>query len=157
MIENDIGLEENWGLINLVKHATLCTSLAFEYLAASDAKKQITFIHALPGFVYTHTERTKYPTMADGVVQWCFRSLFQVLSGWYVRLFGMAVQESGDRFAYVLTSNKLGPGSWRTGPESEVVPDNQALVRYRERGWAEKIWEFTEGVWGRALAQSDAL
>lgn len=156
IIDDDIGLEQHWGLINLVKHATLCTSLAFDYLAAHDAEKHITFVHALPGFVHTHTERKKRPTMANGVVLWVLRSLFQVLSEWYIRLFGMAVQESGERFAFILMSEKFGPGSWRTDPESEVVFDNAILQKYRERDWAEKIWKFTEGVWEKALAGKDA-
>jgi len=65
---------------------------------------------------------------------WALISLSQIVSGWIIRYFGMPAKESGERFAYVLTSEKFGPGSWRTDSQSDVVPDNDVVVRYRERG-----------------------
>ncbi len=68
----------------------------------------------------------------------------------------MPVELAGERFAYVLTNDKFVPGSWRVNRFNEVVPDNNVLVQYRESGWAEKIWEFTNQVWERALVKGSA-
>lgn len=152
--EEDIGLEKNWGIVAVVNHTTLCTSLAFDYLTANDSQKHITFLHATPGFVHTDTPRTAYPSKANGLAWWAFVSVLQVVSGWIIRYFGMAAKESGERHAYELTTDKIVPGSWRVNQLSEIVPDNDVLVQYRESGWGEKIWEFTNRVWDKALAKS---
>lgn len=150
----DIGLEKEWGIAAVVNHTTMCTSLAFDYLAANDDKKHITFLHVTPGFVFTDTPRTSYPSKDRGLVQWALTSLFQIVSGWIIKYFGMAAKESGERHAYELTSDALVPGSWRLNRLNEVVPDKQMLVDYRESGWGEKIWDFTCGVWEKALAEN---
>jgi NAD(P)-dependent dehydrogenase (short-subunit alcohol dehydrogenase family) len=151
--EEDIGLEKNWGIVAVVNHTTLCTSLAFNYLAANNSERHITFLHATPGFVHTDTPRTTYPSKADGIVWWVFVSTLQVVSSWIIRYFGMALKESGERHAYNLTSDKFIPGSWRVSHLNEVVPDNDVLVQYQESGWDDKIWEFTNRVWDKALAK----
>jgi hypothetical protein len=61
-------------------------------------------------------------------------SLLQVISGWVIRTFGMAVNESGERYAFLLTSDTVDVGSWRTNKLSDVVPDNGVLKEYEERG-----------------------
>lgn len=149
----DIGLEKNWGIVAVVNHTTVCTSLAFDYLAANDNQKHLTFLHASPGFVSTDTPRTIYPSKADGMVRWVVVSVLQIVSGWVIRYFGMAAKESGERHAYELTSDEFAPGSWRVSRHSDVVPDKDVLVQYREGGWGEKIWEFTSSVWEKALAK----
>jgi hypothetical protein len=149
--EEDIGLETKWGIMAVVDHSTLFTSLAFDHLAAQSENK-ITFIHDTPGFVSTDTPRTSFPSIEDGYLWWAFVSFMQVVTGWYIRHFGMAVKESGERHAYYLTSDMFGPGSWRVNKESEIVPDNSTLKDYQNRGWAEKIWDYTIRVWDKALA-----
>ncbi|KAH7408177.1 hypothetical protein DE146DRAFT_733349 [Phaeosphaeria sp. MPI-PUGE-AT-0046c] len=149
----DIGLEKSWGIAAVVNHTTMCTSLAFDYLASNNAQKNITFLHVTPGFVSTDTARTTYPSKEKGLVQWAITSLFQIISGWIIKYFGMAAKESGERHAYELTSDSYGPGSWRVNRLNEVVPDKQVLVDYRESGWGSKIWDFTVGVWEQALAK----
>ena len=152
MIEEDLGLEKHWGITAVVNHTTVCTSLAFDYLAANDSQKHISFIHDTPGFVRTDTMRTSWPSKKDGLAWWAFVSVMQIVSGWIIKYFGMAAKESGERHAYELTSDKFGPGSWRVSHLNDIVPDNKVLVEYRESGWGEKIWEFTLGVWEKALA-----
>ncbi|KAF1948162.1 hypothetical protein CC80DRAFT_486539 [Byssothecium circinans] len=151
--EEDIGLERHWGIPAVVNHTTICTSLAFDYLASNDSQKHITFLHVTPGFVSTDTPRTAYPSKSNGLAWWAFISFVQIVSGWIIKYFGMAAKESGERHAYELTNDKFVPGSWRVNHLNDVVPDNQVLVQYREDGWGEKIWEFTIGVWEKALAK----
>lgn len=153
----DIGLTENWGIAAVVNHTTMCTSLAFDYLASNDDQKHITFLYVTPGFVSTDTPRTVYPSKEKGLVQWALTSLFQIISGWIIKHFGMATKESGERHAYELKSDHFVPGSWRVSRLNEVVPDNQILVIYRESGWSDKIWDFTVGVWDAALAKGNNL
>ncbi|KAF2788842.1 hypothetical protein K505DRAFT_366120 [Melanomma pulvis-pyrius CBS 109.77] len=126
---------------------------AFDYVVANDSQNHVTFIHATPGFVHTDTPRTAYPSKADGLAWWALVSVLQAVSGWIIRYFGMAAKESGERHAYKLTSDKFIPGSWRVSHLNEVIPDNDVLVQYRESGWDEKIWEFTNRVWNKALVR----
>ncbi|KUJ09016.1 uncharacterized protein LY89DRAFT_701536 [Mollisia scopiformis] len=144
--EDDIGLEKAWGITAVVGHSTLLTSLAFDHLAAHDSQKHIVFIHS----------RTTYPSKKDGYFWWAFISVMQIVSGWMIRNFGMAAKESGERFAFLLISDTLSPGSWRTTRLSDTVPENNILKEYHERGWGEKIWDFTIGVWEEALIKGTA-
>jgi hypothetical protein len=131
----------------------MLTSLAFDYLASTDAQKHITFLHVTPGFVSTDTPRTAYPSRSDGLAWWAFISVVQIVSGWIIKYFGMAAKTSGERHAYELTSDTFVPGSWRVSHLNDVLPDNEVLIRYREGGWGAKVWEFTIGVWEKALAK----
>jgi hypothetical protein len=151
--EDDIGLEKRWGIPAVVNHTTLCTSLAFDYLSANDAQERITFLHATPGFVSTDTPRTAHPSKADGLAWWALISFVQIVSGWIINYFGMAASESGERHAYELTSDKFVQGSWRVNHLNDLVPYNAILVQYRESGWGDKVWEFTNRVWEKALAK----
>ncbi|KAH8695816.1 hypothetical protein GQ44DRAFT_744502 [Phaeosphaeriaceae sp. PMI808] len=151
--EQDIGPEKSWGIIAVVNHTTVCTSLAFDYLAANDSLKHVTFLHATPGFVQTETPRTTYPPKSNGLVRWALISFFQIVSGWIIRYFGKPVKESGERHAYALTNDKFVSGSWRISHLSEVVPDNDVLVGYQERGLGEWIWGLTNCVWNQAVAK----
>ena len=149
--ERDINLDKSWSMVAIVKHSTLLTSLAFDYLSSNDGNT-ITFIHSTPGFVKTDTPRTVYPSKKNGLFWWALLSILQIVSGWVIHLFGMPAKESGERHAFMLTDEAYGtPGSWKTNMLSEVVPDNEVLKRYREDGWMERIWEFTNRVWDKAL------
>jgi hypothetical protein len=150
--ESDIGLEKKWGIVAVVNHTTVLTSLAFDYLAANDDKKHITFIHATPGFVHTDTARTAFPSKKNGWWYWALVSAFQIVSGWIIRFFGLPAEVSGQRHAYHLTSDNFQPGSWRVDRHSEITPDNDILKDYLQKGWAEKAWDHTQRVWEKALA-----
>jgi len=151
--EKDLGLESGWGIMALVNHSTVLTSLAFDHLAVSDSERKFTFIHDTPGFVNTGTPRTAYPSKKDGWLWWVFVSIMQIVSGWIIVYFGMSVEESGERHAYYLTSDTYEPGSWSADRFNDVQPDNTTLRRYKDHGWAEKAWEHTQRVWDRALAK----
>ncbi|KAH8646021.1 hypothetical protein BGZ60DRAFT_438356 [Tricladium varicosporioides] len=152
--EEDIGLWQHWGITAVVNHTTMFTSLAFHLLATNDTQKQITFIHATPGFVNTGTPRTTYPSKKDGILWWAFLSTMQVVSGWIIRYFGMALNESGERHAFHLTSDTFIPGSWGTSRFNDIVSDNSTLKEYKDRGWAETIWDYTLQIWDKALTTS---
>ncbi|KAI1379353.1 hypothetical protein F4677DRAFT_328917 [Hypoxylon crocopeplum] len=149
--EDDIGLKK-WGIVPVVNHTTMCTSLAFDYLSADSSNKHITFIHATPGFVNTGTPRTTYPSKKDGYLWWAFVSVMQIVSGWIIIHFGKSLEESSERRAFYLTSDNYKPGFRLADNSNDVQSPNDALKYYQERGWQSKIWDFTEQVWEKALA-----
>ncbi|KAK2601906.1 hypothetical protein QQS21_004497 [Conoideocrella luteorostrata] len=149
----DLGLEKNWGITAVVNHTTVCTSLAFNYLARHN-KASIIFLHATPGFVSTESPRKTRPSMDFGLLWWAFLSAMQVISGWVIYYFGMDVRESGQRHSYHLTSNTFQPGSWQVDRRSSVVAPNKVLKGYQEQGLAEKVWDHTLRIWDKALATS---
>jgi hypothetical protein len=124
-------------------------------LAANDRHKKFTFIHATPGLVNTGTARTAFPSKKDGYLWWAFVSVMQVVSGWITRYFGMGLKESGERHAFHLTSDSFGPGSWGIDRHSNIVSDNGILEEYKSRGWAEKIWDYTLGIYDKALSRDE--
>ncbi|KAK8043753.1 hypothetical protein PG994_012591 [Apiospora phragmitis] len=125
--DQDIGLEKKWGIVSVVDHTTICTSLAFDYLSANETLKKTAFIHATPGFV---------------------------ISGWIIVYFGKSLSESGERHAYLLSTESISPGSSRTNKENDVVPDNEVLKYYHERNQGETIWNHTAQVREAALGRS---
>jgi hypothetical protein len=153
--EQDITLYKTWSIIGLVKHTTLLTSLSFDYLSKQDVQKKLTFIHTTPGLVNTGTPRTTGPSMKDGVLWWAFLTFVQVVSGWVIIWTGYSFREAGERHAYLLTTDTIGPGSWRVDNRRDVAQDNQVLVEYRERGWEERAWEETQRVWEQALEKGN--
>ena len=69
--------------------------------------------------------------------------------------FGMEVEECGDRQAFLLTTDKYGPGALRIGSSSEEVSALGVLERYQD-GWPRRIWEHTMRTFDKALtADSD--
>ncbi|CAI6341283.1 unnamed protein product [Periconia digitata] len=151
--EADIGLKKHWGIAAVVNHTTMCTSLAFDHLASTASHNHLTFLHVTPGLVSTDTPRTGRPSKSNGLFWWALISTFQIVSGWIITCFGMSAKESGERHAYELTNDNFVAGSWRVNRLNEIVPDNQVLIDYREGGWGDKIWEFTVGVWEKALTK----
>ena len=140
--EDDIGLK-NWGIVPVVNHTTMCTSLAFDCLAAGSSNKRIAFIHVTPGFVNTGTPRTTFPSKRDGYLWWAFVSFMQIVSGWIIIHFGKSLQESGERHAFYLASDEYKPGLRLANRSNDAQPPNTALKYYQERGWQSKIWDLT--------------
>jgi hypothetical protein len=95
--------------------------------------------------------------MKDGLGYWVFASLTQKFSSLIIPWVGMALDEAGERQAFYLTSDTFRPGSWRTGSDNEIVPDNDAMKYYQEGAWAKKIWDHTSVVWDKALEQGSMV
>lgn len=149
LIEHDIGLEENWSPLTVINHTTTMTSLAFEYLSASH--KQITFMHAFPGWVQTDIFARMTPPESSGILWRITLATVRGVVAVAMAVFGMSTEESGERHAYHLTSGDFGPGAWRIGRLSDVVTSFGVLGRYRECGWPEKIWDYTLRVFGSVI------
>jgi len=148
--DDDIGLQQHWSSLSVINHTVTMTSLTLEYLAENDSR--ITFLHASPGFVRSDIfDRLTAPE--DSGIAW--RMALAVICGFVkviMMLVGISVEESGERHAFHLTSDRYGPGAWRVDPVSDLVEAPGVLERYREAGWRERVWEHTMGVFDKALA-----
>jgi NAD(P)-dependent dehydrogenase (short-subunit alcohol dehydrogenase family) len=150
MNDEDIGLEQHWSTIAIINHTTTMMSLAFDHLAAND--KHITFMHAYPGWVKTDIFTRLTAPESSGVA---WRVTLASICGFVavvMLLFAISTEESGERQAYQLTSDTYGPGALLIGYLSDQVPAPHVLEQYRERGWAEKVWEHTLRVFDKVLA-----
>lgn len=149
--EQDVGLDKNWTLTRLVNHSTLLTSLTFDHIAAQNPN--LTLIHNAPGLVESdNVRRLRAPPDASFFYRVYLGAVKAIIA--VVRFFiGMRPAEAGERQAYHLTSAKYGPGSFRVGQSSDVVPDNDALRYYKAGGgWTETFWDFTVATWDKALS-----
>jgi hypothetical protein len=84
-----------------------------------------------------------------------FRGIGSVVMG----LFGMEVQDCGDRQAYLLTSDAAIPqaGAWRIDASSEVIKTEGVLKGYREEALGQRVWAHTEGVFERCYGGASVL
>jgi len=64
---------------------------------------------------------------------------------------GMEGEESGERMAFLLMGERFGKGAWRVDEWCETLGRKEGGVveGYLERGYGERIWEFTGGVFER--------
>ena len=152
MRDEDIGLEQHWAPRGVINHTTTMTSLAFEYLAEND--KRIAFLHAFPGWVKTDIFARLTAPESSGVAWRVTLASIRSLVAVVMLIFGMSAEASGERQAFHLTSDTYGPGAWRIGSLSEQVSAPGVLEQYKERGWAEKVWEHTVHVFEKALAMN---
>lgn len=153
MLDEDIGLEnpQNYGLRVATVHTTTMTTLSLEYLAEND--KHITFIHAFPGLVSTGLFSRLRAPATFGILGKAVFAVVRFAASTLMRLFGMSPLDCGARQAFLLTSDTYSPGQvWRINDKSEPVTKPGALEIYREQGWREKVWNYTTGVFDKALA-----
>ncbi|KAG2000847.1 hypothetical protein GB937_010766 [Aspergillus fischeri] len=150
MHDEDIGLEQHWSPLAVVNHSTTMTSLAFEHLAEND--KQITFLHAFPGWVRTDIFARLTAPESSGVAWRVTLAAIRGLVAVVMLIFGMSAEDSGERQAFHLTSDRYSPGAWRISPKSDQISAPGVLEQYRERRWPEKVWEHTLRVFDKALA-----
>jgi hypothetical protein len=148
MRDEDIGLEQQWSPLAVINHTTTMTSLVFEHLAENE--KRITFLHAYPGLVQTDIFARLTAPESSGVVWRVTLASIRGLVAVVMLIFAMSAEDSGERQAFHLTSDRYNPGAWRIGYLSDQVSVPGVLEQYRERGWLEKVWE--HNCWSRSIA-----
>ena len=149
MRDDDLGLEQHWSTINIINHTTTMMSLAFEYLAEND--KGITFMHAYPGWVKTDIFARLTAPESSGVTWRVTLALIRGLVTVIMMLFAMSTEDSGERQAFQLTSDRYSTGAWRIDDKSDEISAPGVLEQYRERGWPEKVWEHTVRIFEKTL------
>lgn len=132
----------------------MLTTLVMEHLSEND--KNITFIHSFPGLVKTDNfTHLKAPEDSGSLA----KLLVAVMSSvaWTAqRVLGISILDCGARNAWILTNEEYGPGQlWRVGENCEPAKGSVVLERYRERGWRDRVWEYTVGVFERVLATDE--
>ena len=156
MCDEDIGLEHHWSTFAVINHTVTMTSLAFEHFAKTD--EQIIFLHAAPGLVKTKIFAKLTAPESSGLIWSMVVALLRGLFAVFMLISGISTEESGERQAFHLTSDRYSPGAWRIDALSDQVSKSGVLKQYREHGWPEKVWEHTVCVFGNALATgSDSM
>lgn len=149
ILESDIGLEHNWSTRGLMHQSTTMTSLALDHLAAND--RAIVFMHGFPGLVKTEIFARQTAPESSRLSWKITLTLIRTVVAIMMLIMGFTTEESGERHAFLLTTDKFSPGAWLINQKCEESPAPAALQRYRETGWTEKIWEHTVRVWDKTL------
>ncbi|TVY49875.1 Oxidoreductase [Lachnellula occidentalis] len=172
---SDLELKANYSGLKAMSSGTTQTTLAFEELAKTNPS--VTFIHKYPGFVDTGVVDR---LLRDTTGLWALPATF---ARWFILpildCFATSTDEAGERGVFLATSARFPPlkkpdgweaaavplpegvkeiseetGAYRLGAKDESVDAVPVLVRYRQEGAGEKVWESTLAVWERALARS---
>ncbi len=100
--EDDLGLKNNYGIINCVYQSSSMTTMFMERLAKENPK--IAFVHEHPGFVATPMLLTgnSFGTVMKFFMSWIFAPL--------MRPFMLSAEESGERGLFHGTSGRYGRG-----------------------------------------------
>ena len=158
MVEHDLGLQnpENYSWTAALDNWSTMMTLSFEYLAANE--KSMTFMHSFPGLVRTENFNrmaSSAPASVGSLGRFlvALAARFAFTMQW---LLGVSALDSGASAAFLLCSDRYGPGEcWRIDQKNEPFPPSRVLEEYRERGWREKVWEHTAGVFEKALAADE--
>jgi hypothetical protein len=107
-------------------------------------------MHAFPGLVATDNFARLSAPDSYGVFGRLVLLLFTRVINMVQTLFGASVSDCGARQAFLLTSDRFGPGAvWRIDQNSEPAGDSALLKKYREAGLPEKVWDHTITVFER--------
>ncbi|KAL8953677.1 MAG: hypothetical protein Q9222_000461 [Ikaeria aurantiellina] len=128
IIEDDMDLKHNYGVMKCANHGTTMTSLAFEHLAKENPTPLLSFIAVpLSGCgerqLY-HATSSRYPPKAPTQAQ-------------------AGVPVSSDIAIADGSDGVKGSGCYLVGEASEIAPSGTGKVMrdYRERGLPEKVWK----------------
>ena len=174
LLMHDLGLKENYSMLNVVDQTTTMHTLAFEHLAKDN--QSISFLHAYPGWVRTNIvknlfEGRQYGHLCTLVSSWLILPLFNLIA--------TSVEESGERQVFHATSPRyasrserqrhaesvckelfaecsvLGNGVYRVAANGETLSDSKILDLYRKDDMPAKIWEHTINVFQEALTKGN--
>ncbi|RMZ08623.1 hypothetical protein D0862_03892 [Hortaea werneckii] len=144
IIEDDLDLERNYSIPASMAQFASMTTLSFDHLAKARPEKS--FIHVFPGLTSTGL----LGRSATGVLGLLMRWVLEPVLG----LFSSTSEEVGERMLYYATSGvyKARGECWPLNEKGEPTVGD-ALKGYRERAWAEKIWEHDQRMFERALSK----
>ncbi|KAL4866707.1 hypothetical protein BDV12DRAFT_187242 [Aspergillus spectabilis] len=149
--ESNLDMSKSFSLMTAGYYATTMLSLSQEYL--SKQHPGISFSHVFPGFVPTPIFRRGFGSLVGGVIDAV------------VGMFGVGLEESGERCLFIATSGAypplkaegqaqdgvVGGGAYILGYDGGDVANKEIMKGYRERGVAERVWGHTLGVFERVL------
>ena len=178
LLTHDLGLAENYSILNVIDQTTTMHTLAFEHLARDNSS--ISFLHAYPGWVKTDIVKNLFEKRQHGYLRtlassWLLLPLFNLIA--------TSAEESGERQAFHATSSRYASGSqqqrrrdagglgkepfaecsvpgngvYLVAANGETGSNSKVLDSYRKDGMPEKIWEHTMGVFEEALSRRNGL
>jgi NAD(P)-dependent dehydrogenase (short-subunit alcohol dehydrogenase family) len=148
-IEDDLGFEKakNWSAGGAINQITVLMSLGMEYIA--EKEKKVLFLHSYPGLVRTDiVARLEAPEGSSWLWALSVGAIKKVFAA-YMWVRGMAVEESGERQAWILTSGKFETGKMvavNEHCEEYTVAQMKVVEGYKTRGFPERVWGHTMGV-----------
>ncbi|KAK5121687.1 hypothetical protein LTR85_004859 [Meristemomyces frigidus] len=142
ILEDDLDLERNYSIMQSASQFATMMTLSFDHLAVQSP--QLGFIHVYPGLVSTGL----LGRSATGILGYLFRYVLEPVLG----LFASKPGEVGERMLYYGTSGQYATGSWSLDWDGKAK-EGEVLREYREKGWAEKVWEHDQRMFERAVAK----
>ncbi|GAB1732894.1 hypothetical protein NU195Hw_g3018t1 [Hortaea werneckii] len=144
IIEDDLDLERYYSIPASMAQFASMTSLSFDYLAREYPRKS--FVHVFPGLTSTGL----LGRSATGVLGLLMRWVVEPVLG----VFAATPEEVGERVLYYATSGlyKARGECWPLNEKGEPTVGDD-LKGYRERAWAEKIWDHDQRMFERALSK----
>lgn len=139
IFEDDMDLERNYGVGNAAAHFGSLMTLSWDHLAAEN--KDRSFVHIFPGLVSTGLLGRSAKGALGGFLRWVVEPLLS--------LFVSKPEETGERMLFVATDGKYAKGSWSLDWDGKGM-EVDVLKGYRERGFAEKVWEHNQKMFERA-------
>ncbi|KAL4875407.1 NAD(P)-binding protein [Aspergillus karnatakaensis] len=160
MTNLDLHRPNSFSLTTAGYYATTMLSLSQEYLSTKNPG--VSFAHVFPGFVATPVFTRGFGNILGGAIDAL------------VRLFGVGIEECGERCLFVATSGAypplkskqgvdtatctastgvVGGGCYVLGYDGRDVSDKGLFGGYRERGVPERVWGHTIGVFERVLGR----
>jgi len=145
IFEDDLDLERNYSVGNAAAHFGSLMTLSWDHLAARPEKEGRSFVHIFPGLVST------------GLLGRSAKGALGVFLRWVVEpvlsLFVARPEEVGERMVFVATTQEgYGKGSWSLDWDGKTM-EVDVLKGYRERGFAEKVWEHNVRMFERAAGR----
>ncbi|KAK4451985.1 hypothetical protein QBC34DRAFT_294368 [Podospora aff. communis PSN243] len=145
-VEDDLGFEQpkNWSAGGAINQITVLMSLGLEYIA--EREKKVLFVHSYPGLVRTDiVARLEAPKGSSWFWMLTVSAIKKVFAA-YMWVRGMAVEESGERQAWVLTSGEFGTGKMvpvNEHCEQYTAAQMKVVEGYKARGLPERVWVHT--------------
>jgi NAD(P)-dependent dehydrogenase (short-subunit alcohol dehydrogenase family) len=152
----DWTLKDHYNIPNAGGAAVSMITLFFEEFVKQPGNEKIGAVHIAPGLVGgTALTFAGFPGWAQPLVNWIVLPL--------INLFGMTIEESGERVLYAATSPKFpsrkseavqtevekgsdgefGSGVYLVKGTSDVVPGNKVLKGFKEEKMGERVWKHT--------------
>jgi len=151
----DLGLSDpkNFGFVSAAKQGVTMMSLVMREMSLENPK--VSFIHSNPGVVSTAVHHKLADTMTGYLTPFSWLLRWAVIP--IMHLFAWTVEQSGQMGLYEVTnerySTSTGKNFFRLWENGEDLGAQSTLFNYENDGTQKKVWEHTQEVYDKVLAQ----
>ncbi|KAF2729889.1 hypothetical protein EJ04DRAFT_515626 [Polyplosphaeria fusca] len=155
---DDLLLKDNYSLLGAASASGSMVTLYLESFAKQPGNDQISLVHTYPGTVGGTGLKV------EGL-PWFVKPLYWIAVP-LINLFGMTIEQAGERTLYAGTSDKfpakahagtssaaapgsngtVGSGVYLVGGDSKPIPGHKTLTGLRSKGLEEKVWDHTNEI-----------